>query len=102
MDLDRIMYKIGEIAEAFTRKLIQWIKEIVNPTPSQKPPRFKFLKSLIKRELTVHEFLSLNLQLSFIFYLLLALLLVVLFGNELYLTIISVYELLAPFLEWSS
>ncbi|RLF80498.1 DUF2101 domain-containing protein, partial [Thermococci archaeon] len=90
MDLDGIMYKIGEIAEAFTGKLIQWIKEIVNPSPSQKPPRFKFLKKLIKRELTVHELLSLNLQLSFIFYLLLALLLVVLFGNELYLTIISV------------
>ena len=67
MDLDRIMYKIGEIAEAFTRKLIQWIKDIVNPTPSQKPPRFKFLKKLIKRELTVHEFLSLNLQLSLSF-----------------------------------
>ena len=46
-----VMYKIGEIAEAFTGKLIQWIKEIVNPTPSQKPPRFKFLKKLIKREL---------------------------------------------------
>jgi len=90
MDLDGILYKIGEIAEAFTGKSIQWIKDIVNPTPFQKPPRFKILKKLIKRELTVHELLSLNLQLSFIFYLLLALLLIVLFGNELYLTIISV------------
>jgi len=87
MSLDEIFYKVGEIAEASTGKSIQWIKEIVNPTPSQNPPSFKILKKLIKRELTVHELLSLNLQLSFIFYLLLALLLVVLFGNELYLTL---------------
>jgi len=58
---------------------------VAKPTPSKTSPKFKLLRKLIKRELTVHELLSLNLQLSFISYLVLSLLVVVLFGNEFYL-----------------
>jgi len=94
MNLDEILYKMGEVAETFTKKSVNFLeeglKEIAKPTPSKVPPKFKLLRKLIKRKLTVHEFLSLNLQLSFISYLLLALLFVVLFGNEVYLIIISI------------
>ena len=87
MTLDEILYKVGEAAEESAKWIERCLREIAKPEPSKNPPRFKILRRLIKRELTVHELLSLNLQLSFIFYLLLALLLMILFGNELYLTL---------------
>ncbi|USS40984.1 DUF2101 family protein [Thermococcus aggregans] len=86
MNFDEIFYKVGEAAEKSVKWLEKCLKEIAKPKPSKNPPKFKILKKLIKRELTVHELLSLNLQLSFILYLVLSLL-VVLFGNELYLTL---------------
>ncbi|MCA6213485.1 DUF2101 family protein [Thermococcus bergensis] len=93
MNLDEILYKMGEAAESFAVKSAKWTKrtldEIIKPTPSKTPPKFRLLKKLIKRELTVHELLSLSIQLSFIAYLLSSLLLV-LFGNELYLALLFV------------
>lgn len=93
MNLDEIFYKVGEAAESFGVKSAKWTKrtlnEIIKPTPSKNPPKFKLLRKLIKRELTAHELLSLSIQLSFIVYLILSLLLV-LFGNELYLSLLFV------------
>ncbi|WP_175060144.1 DUF2101 family protein [Thermococcus sp. 2319x1] len=86
MTLDEIFYRVGELAEKSAKWIVRCIKEIANPTTSKTPPKFKLLRKLIKRELTVHELLSLSIQLSFVAYLILSLLLV-LFGNELYLTL---------------
>ncbi|AGT34250.1 hypothetical protein OCC_13825 [Thermococcus litoralis DSM 5473] len=70
MSLDEILYKLGEAAESFAVKSAKWTKrildEIIKPTPSKTPPKFKLLRKLIKRELTAHELLSLSIQLSFI------------------------------------
>lgn len=85
MNFDEILYKIGEIAEKSGDWIRNALRELTKPTPSKTSPKFKLLRKLIKRELTVHELLSLNLQLSFISYLVLSLLVVILFGNELYL-----------------
>ena len=87
MNFDEILYNVGKAAEKSAKWIDRCLRDIAKPEPSKNPPRFKILRRLIKRELTVHELLSLNLQLSFIFYLLLALLLMILFGNELYLTL---------------
>ena len=85
MNFDEILYKIGEVAEKSGDWIKNTLREVAKPTPSKTSPKFKLLRKLIKRELTVHELLSLNLQLSFISYLMLSLLVVVLFGNEFYL-----------------
>ena len=85
MNFDEILYKIGEIAEKSGDWIKNTLRELAKPTPSKTSPKFKLLRKLIKRELTVHELLSLNLQLSFISYLVLSLLVVVFFGDELYL-----------------
>ncbi|NJE25923.1 DUF2101 domain-containing protein [Thermococcus sp. MV5] len=90
MSFGEILYKVGEIGESFAKKSVKWFSEIAKPTPSKTPPKFKILRKLIKRELTVHELLSLSIQLSFIIYLILSLLLV-LFANELYLTLLFVF-----------
>jgi uncharacterized membrane protein len=92
MTMDEILYKVGEAAESFAIKFARFInetiREIAKPTPSQKPPTFKLLKKLIKRQLTTHEFLSLKLQLSFVTYLVLSLVIVLLFGSEIYLGVL--------------
>ena len=85
MNFDEILYNVGKAAEKSAKWIERCLRDIAKPEPSKNPPKFKLLRKLIKRELTVHELLSLNLQLSFISYLVLSLLVVVLFGNEFYL-----------------
>lgn len=93
MDIDEIFYKVGEAAETSVAKIKDSFKkifrEIVKPAPSENPPKFRLLRKLIKKPLTVHELLSLTLQLSFISYLIISLF-AVLFGNEIYLGVLFV------------
>ncbi|NJE77429.1 DUF2101 family protein, partial [Thermococcus sp. ES12] len=81
MNIEEVFYKVGEFVESAWEK----IREFINPRPQEKPPAFKLLRKVVKRKVTVHELLVLKLQLAFIFYLLLSLLLVVFLPNELYL-----------------
>jgi len=76
MTLLDLFYSIGEAVEGLSRKAIHSIRELVSPTPQSKPPEFRILRRLVRREVTVHELLSLKLQLVLVGYLLLSLLIV--------------------------
>jgi len=80
MNPEELFYRVGEFVESAWGK----IRESINPTPQENPPNFKLLGRVVKRKVTVHELLVLKLQLAFVSYLLLALLLVVFLPNELY------------------
>ncbi|AIF68583.1 hypothetical protein PAP_00700 [Palaeococcus pacificus DY20341] len=86
MNVEEALYKVGELVESAGRAL----KKSLNPQPQENPPTFKFLKKLVRRKVTIHEMLSLKLQLSFIAYLILALLIVVFTQSEVYLLSITV------------
>ncbi|WP_456326389.1 DUF2101 family protein [Palaeococcus sp. (in: euryarchaeotes)] len=85
MNLEESLYRVGELAESIWKQLLKFIF----PEPKENPPRFKVLKKIIRRKVSVHEMLSLKLQLSFILYLVIALLLVLFTQNVLYLTLLS-------------
>ncbi len=74
MSIEDALYSVGELVDSCGR----WLRQFIFPRPSKEPPSFKHLRRLIKRDLTVHEFLSLTLQLAFIFYLVVNLILLLL------------------------
>ncbi|WP_324735178.1 DUF2101 family protein [Thermococcus sp. SY098] len=86
MNLEELFYRVGEFVESAWEK----IRDFINPKPQEEPPAFKLLGRVVKRKVTVHELLVLKLQLTFLFYLFLALLIVVFLPNELYLVILTV------------
>ena len=66
MPVEDFLYRIGELVDSGVKKLVALIK----PSPSVKnPPNFKYLGRLVKGNLTPHEFISLKLQLAFLIYL---------------------------------
>lgn len=72
MNVEEFLYRIGESVDSGTRRIIESVKGFLHPPspPSSEPPRFKYLRKLTKKPpLTVHEFLSLKLQLTFLGYL---------------------------------
>ncbi|AJC71857.1 hypothetical protein X802_06545 [Thermococcus guaymasensis DSM 11113] len=71
-----LFYSIGEAVEELFQKVVNEVKEIVRPTPARSPPDFRILRRLVRRDITIHELLSLKLQLVFITYLLLSLMIV--------------------------
>ncbi|WP_457753017.1 DUF2101 family protein [Thermococcus sp.] len=86
MNLEELFYRVGEFVESAWER----VKDFTNPKPQERPPSFKLLRKLVKKKVTVHELLVLKLQLTFLFYLFLALLLVVFLQNELYLVVLTV------------
>ncbi|ASI98341.1 DUF2101 family protein [Thermococcus celer] len=85
MNVEEFLYRIGESVDSGTRRIIESVKGFLHPSPSSEPPRFKYLRKLTKKPLTVHEFLSLKLQLTFLGYLSLNLALLFLRLNPLWL-----------------
>ncbi|NJE85577.1 DUF2101 domain-containing protein [Thermococcus sp. CX2] len=69
MKIIDFLYSVGEFAEYSVKRAKRAIKPIILPTPTKSPPQFKHLKKLVKKPLTVHEFLSLRLQMGFLLYL---------------------------------
>ena len=85
MKAEELLYRIGELVEYSLEKL----KDSINPKPQEKPPTFRFLKKIVKSKVTVHELLVLKLQLAFILYLFVSLLIVIFLTNELYLVALT-------------
>ncbi|WP_457752209.1 DUF2101 family protein [Thermococcus sp.] len=92
MGVDDVLYNIGEGVELFWSKLLLFISGILQPRRSDSPPNFRFLKKFVRKELTVHELLSLRLQLVFIVYLFLSLALVLVRVSVLALVFLFVIE----------
>ncbi len=69
MNIVDFFYIIGERVESITMKLILLLKELLFPVPKKAPPKFRFLRKIIRKNVTIHEFLSLKLQLAFLCYL---------------------------------
>ena len=65
MGVEDFLYRIGESVYSAGAR----IRDFIFPTPNKQPPTFTLLKKFTKKPLTVHEFLSLRLQVVFIGYL---------------------------------
>jgi len=65
------------------------IEEFLFPSPSEEPPKFRLTSKLVKSEVTLHELVSLHLQLCFISYLLLNFLLALLTRDPLPIIMIA-------------
>ncbi|NJE03781.1 DUF2101 family protein [Thermococcus sp. MV11] len=65
MGLEDFLYRIGESVYSAGAK----VRAFLFPTPGERPPDFSLMKRLTKKPLTVHEFLSLRLQVAFLLYL---------------------------------
>jgi len=65
MGFEDLLYSIGGSVEYLGRCLVGVFK----PSRKEDPPSFKILRRMLKRHLTVHELLSLRLQLMLISYL---------------------------------
>ncbi|WP_297549049.1 DUF2101 family protein [Thermococcus sp.] len=77
MSLEDFLYSIGEKIENLARMIIRGITLFFNPKPSKKPPVHRFISKFMKKGFTVHELVSLHLQIAFLLYVLLAFILVV-------------------------
>ena len=90
MSVEDVLYGIGESVDSGIRKLIDFI----NPSPSEEPPSFRYLGRLVKKRFTAHEYLSLKLQLAFLSYLVLNLILLFIRAGPLWLVgVATVYFL---------
>ncbi|WP_456395253.1 DUF2101 family protein [Thermococcus sp.] len=78
MKLEDFFYVVGERVESAAVKLSGAFRELLFPSPRELPPDFRLLRRLVKKSITIHEFLSLKLQLVFLAYLLLNLLILLL------------------------
>lgn len=89
MAVEDFLYGVGEFVEGIARSA----RGFLFPVPSEEPPKMSLLKRLVRRKLSVHELLSLELQLTFIVYLLLALVAVLKSSPTAFLAISALYFL---------
>ncbi|WP_010476975.1 DUF2101 family protein [Thermococcus zilligii] len=85
MALDEVLYSLGEATEALVSGMGSAVKDMAFPEKAERPPEFRFLRKLTKKDLTVHEFISLKLQLVLLAYLFLSLLTAVSLKGHAYL-----------------
>ena len=88
-----LFYSIGEAVEELFQKVVNEVKEIVRPTPARSPPDFRILRRLVRRDVTIHELLSLKLQLVLVGYLLLSLLIVLTLRSPYLLALLFIGEI---------
>lgn len=93
MALGDLFYTIGAIFEEVTERIVTGIRAVIKPQHKDRPPQFKFLRKLVRRDITVHELLSLKLQIILIAYLLLSLVIVLILKNSLCLAALFVAEM---------
>ncbi|ASJ03858.1 DUF2101 family protein [Thermococcus barossii] len=86
MSVEDFLYRIGESVDSVIHGIISFI----NPTPSEEPPSFRYLGRLVKKRLTTHEYLSLKLQIAFLLYLIMNLILLFLRASPLWLVGVAV------------
>ena len=86
MSVEDVLYGIGESVDSGIRKLT----DFVNPSPSEEPPNFRYLQKLVKKRFTPHEYLSLKIQLAFLSYLILNLILLFIKASPLWLVGVAV------------
>ncbi|MCD6373073.1 MAG: DUF2101 family protein [Thermococcus sp.] len=85
------LYNVGGAVETLPTK----IRELITPRPSAQPPEFRVLRKFVKKELTVNEFLSLQLQLVFLTYLIVSLFLIIFRAHPTLLALAFILELWA-------
>ena len=78
MGLQEFLYSVGEKAEASLASCVEFVRDSLRPSPAKEPPTFKVTRRFVKRDVTVHELLSLYLQMTFIAYLFLNLIAILL------------------------
>ncbi len=102
MKIEDFFYRVGELAESAVVKLLGAVKDIILPSPKEIPPDFKLLRKLVKKRITVHEFLSLKLQVIFLLYLILNLVIIILTHENIFwlMLIAIVYFLYLRRLLW--
>ncbi len=86
MSIEGFLYTIGEAVEGF----VVHIKSFLFPEPSKRPPSLRVTRKLVRSRVTLHELLSLHLQLCFLLYLLLNFAVVLLTGNPLWVLLLAV------------
>ncbi|ASJ06425.1 DUF2101 family protein [Thermococcus pacificus] len=90
MSVEEILYRVGDAVYSIGDRISEFLK----PSPSEQPPDFKYLKKVIKKPLSPHEFLSLKLQISFLLYLGIGLILLFLRANPLWILTLAVINFL--------
>lgn len=94
MDFAEFLYSLGgEFVESLFSRIKNAVKSFVFPERSQEPPQFRFLSRIVRQDFSVHESLSMLLQLVFLGYLI-AGVVVVYLGKFLTLIILSVFYFL--------
>ncbi len=91
MKPEDFFYIVGERVESAGIKLVEVVKELILPSPEEMPPDFRLLRRLVKKKITVHEFLSLKLQLVFLAYLLFNLLILLLIRDSIPLLLLTAF-----------
>ncbi|WP_297498997.1 DUF2101 family protein [Thermococcus sp.] len=95
MTIDEILYTIGAVIEGAGKRLYSALLTFFLPRPRKSPPSFRLLQRLVRKNVTVHEFISLELQLTLLLYLLISLLIVVLMRNLWIFGLVTVFIFLA-------
>ncbi|NPA48184.1 MAG: DUF2101 domain-containing protein [Thermococci archaeon] len=65
MTFEDFLYRVGEGVEGVWKAL----KELINPRPAERPPGMRLTAKLTRKRVTVHELMSLHLQVVFLLYL---------------------------------
>jgi len=86
MGIEDILYNLGELVYSAGEK----VRDFILPRPSERTPSFNFLRKLVKRDLTPHEYLSLKLQLLLLGYLALNLIVLLLRASLLWLVLFGI------------
>ena len=90
MGATEFLYRVGDAVYSMSKT----VKNIIKPRASQETPTFKYLKRVVRKDLTVHEFLSLKLQISLLVYLVINLILVILRVNIIWILVLGLLYLL--------
>ncbi|MFA4668964.1 DUF2101 family protein [Pyrococcus kukulkanii] len=93
MKLEEVLYKIGLFVESLTNKTARFLRGILFPSP-QKNKSPLLSKFVVKKGFTVHEAISLNLQLSFILYIILNSIIILLKLSVFYLPLLFLLHML--------
>ncbi|WP_457741963.1 DUF2101 family protein [Thermococcus sp.] len=90
MAFEDFLYSLGERVEVIGTSIKRFLSLFLKPEPSNKPPAFRFTARLVKRKVTVHELMSLHLQLTFLAYLFLNFLVVLITRSALLVILLAV------------
>ncbi|NJE00511.1 DUF2101 family protein [Thermococcus sp. JdF3] len=91
MSLEDTLYDIGRVAEEAVIKAGNKIRKLAFPTPSKSPPRFPLSSRIMRaKTFTIHELISLHLQLCFMAYLAANFLIILLGGKPVHVLSVAV------------